>query len=186
MLHKIDKCIGVMSMVTKEDWVVVCQNVKNQCTYAIKGLTLELDIRFLAQEFMNATNNVYPQYWVQLKATLMFLGHLQIFKSHYCCQRLTKPDAKSHAGLLNHVLLEQQSNFFMTTMQFNNEIAIKPPYDQNPTIQMWKRFTSNVILKDRIFEYFKLVEPTIVVFLVSVEDKHIFFIVTFMKSKLWN
>jgi hypothetical protein len=60
MLHKIDKCIGVMSMVTKEDWVVVCQNVKNQCTYAIKGLTLELDIRFLAQEFMNATNNVYP------------------------------------------------------------------------------------------------------------------------------
>jgi hypothetical protein len=41
MLHKIDKCIGVMSMVIKEDWVVICQNVKNQCTYATKGLTIE-------------------------------------------------------------------------------------------------------------------------------------------------
>jgi hypothetical protein len=46
MLHKIDKCIGVVSMVTKEDWAVVCQDVKNQCTYATKGLILELDIKF--------------------------------------------------------------------------------------------------------------------------------------------
>jgi hypothetical protein len=51
---------------------------------------------------------------------------------------------------------------------------------------MWKMFTSNVILKDRIFEYFKLVEPTIVVFLGSVEDEHTFSIITFMKSKLRN
>jgi hypothetical protein len=29
MLHKIDKCIRIMSMVTKEDWVIVCQDVKN-------------------------------------------------------------------------------------------------------------------------------------------------------------
>jgi hypothetical protein len=24
MLHKIDKCTGIVSMVTKEDWTVVC------------------------------------------------------------------------------------------------------------------------------------------------------------------
>jgi hypothetical protein len=35
---------------------------------------------------------------------------------------------------------------------------------------MWKMFTSSVILKDRIFEYFKLVELTIVVVLGSVEN----------------
>jgi hypothetical protein len=46
-------------MVTKEDWVVVCQDVKNQCTYVIKGLILELDIRFLAHELMSATSIVY-------------------------------------------------------------------------------------------------------------------------------
>jgi hypothetical protein len=64
MLQKIDKCTRVVSMVTKEDWVIVCQDVKNQCTYAVKGLILELDRRFLAHEFMNVTSIVYPQYWV--------------------------------------------------------------------------------------------------------------------------
>jgi hypothetical protein len=48
MLHKFDKCFKVVSMVIKEDWVVVCQDLKNQCTYATKGLILELDIRFPA------------------------------------------------------------------------------------------------------------------------------------------
>jgi hypothetical protein len=60
MLNKIDKCAKVVSMVTKEDWVVVCQDVKNQCTYAIKGLILELDRRFLEHELMSATRIVYP------------------------------------------------------------------------------------------------------------------------------
>ncbi len=61
MLHKIDKCTRVVSMDTKEDWVVICQDVKNQCTFAPKGnLILELDRRFLAQEFMNKNGIVYP------------------------------------------------------------------------------------------------------------------------------
>ncbi len=60
MLHKIDKCTGVVSMVTKEDWVIVCQDVKNQCTFVAKGLILELDRRFLAHELMNANGIVYP------------------------------------------------------------------------------------------------------------------------------
>jgi hypothetical protein len=48
-------------------------------------------------------------------------------------------------GLLDHVLLEQQYSFFMTTMQSNSEVAMKPPHDYNPTIQMWRRFASSVI-----------------------------------------
>jgi len=51
---------------------------------------------------------------------------------------------------------------------------------------MWRRFASNVILKDRISEYFKLVELTIVVILGSVENEHSFSTITFMKSKLRN
>jgi hypothetical protein len=43
-----------------------------------------------------------------------------------------------------------------------------------------------VILKDRIFEYFKLVELAIVVVLGNVEDELTFYTVTFMKSKLRN
>jgi hypothetical protein len=51
---------------------------------------------------------------------------------------------------------------------------------------MWRRFASSVILKGRIYEYFKLVELTIVVVLGSVEDERTFSIVIFMKSKLKN
>jgi hypothetical protein len=58
MLHKIDKCIGVVSMVTKEDWSIVCQDVKNQCISIVKGLILELDRRFPTDELMNATTIV--------------------------------------------------------------------------------------------------------------------------------
>jgi hypothetical protein len=71
----------------------------------------------------------------------------------------------------------------MTTMQSNNESAMKPSHDCNPSTQMWRNFTSNVILKYRISKYFKLVELTIVVVLGSVEDEHAFSTITFMKSK---
>jgi len=50
---------------------------------------------------------------------------------------------------------------------------------------MWKRFVSSVIVKDIIFEYFKLVELAIVV-LGGVEDECFFSIITFTKSKLGN
>jgi hypothetical protein len=46
-------------------------------------------------------------------------------------------------------------------MYFNNEAAMKPPFDYNPTIQMWRRFAFSVILKERIYEYFKFVELAI-------------------------
>jgi len=51
---------------------------------------------------------------------------------------------------------------------------------------MWRRFASNVILKYRIYEYFKLIELTIVAILGSVENEFTFFTITFMKSKLKN
>ncbi len=49
---------------------------------------------------------------------------------------------------------------------------------------MWRRFVSNVILKDRIFEYFKLVELAIVVVLRGGENKCTFSTITFMKFQI--
>jgi hypothetical protein len=60
--------------------------------------------------------------------------HLQILKSHYCYYKLIEPNVKSHVGLLDHVLFEQQSSFFMTNMQSNNEAAMTTPHDYNLTI----------------------------------------------------
>ncbi len=116
----------------------------------------------------------------------MFRVHLQIIRSHYCCQCLIKLDVKSHESLLDHVLLKHQSSLFKTTMQSNSEVATKPSHDQNPTTRMWRRFASNVILKYRIYEYFKLIELAIVVILGSVENERTFSTITFMMSKLKN
>jgi hypothetical protein len=45
---------------------------------------------------------------------------------------------------------------------------------------------SNVILNNRIFEYMKLIELAIIIVLGSVDDKHTFSTINFMKSKLKN
>jgi len=36
MLHKIDKCIGIVSIVIKEDWIAVCKDVKNNACFLQK------------------------------------------------------------------------------------------------------------------------------------------------------
>jgi len=41
--QKIDKTTKEMSVVTRNDWVCVCQNVKNQCIFTTKGLITKLD-----------------------------------------------------------------------------------------------------------------------------------------------
>jgi len=74
----------------------------------------------------------------------------------------------------------------MITMQSNIEVTLKAPHDCNPTTQMWKRFTSSVILKNKILKYFKLVEFAIVVVVGNVEDECTFSTIIFMKSKSRN
>ncbi len=71
-------------------------------------------------------------------------------------------------------------------MQSNIEVALKALHDCNPTTQMWRRFTFSVILKNKFFKYFKLVEFVIVVVLRNVEDDCTFSTIIFMKSKLKN
>ncbi len=105
MLHKI---ISALELCPWSPRKIGCQDAKNQCIFAAKGLRLELDKTFLTHELMNATSIVYPQYWVQPEVALMFLTHLQIFKSHCCYRKLIEPNVKSHVGVLDH--------FFMTTM----------------------------------------------------------------------
>ncbi len=58
MLQKTDKTTEV-SMVIRDDWVHVCQNVKDQCTFTTKGLIAKLDRRFLIQDLMSAIGIIY-------------------------------------------------------------------------------------------------------------------------------
>jgi phosphatidylserine decarboxylase len=59
MLRKIDKTTKEMLVVTKNDCVCVCQNVKDQCIFVAKGLITKLDKQFLTQDLMNVMGIIY-------------------------------------------------------------------------------------------------------------------------------
>jgi hypothetical protein len=40
---------------------------------------------------MNATNVIYPQYWLNLHAKDMFWGHLTLLKAQFCVERFIHP-----------------------------------------------------------------------------------------------
>jgi len=46
---------------------------------------------------------------------------------------MIQQDGKSHILLLYYVLFEYQSSLFMTAMESNNEVTMKPPHHYNPT-----------------------------------------------------
>jgi len=39
--------------------------------------------RFLAQELLNATGVIYPQYWLVFEVETLFLGYLVIIQAHF-------------------------------------------------------------------------------------------------------
>jgi len=43
---------------------VVVQNVKKKCSNVAHGLSEKLEKRFLSHEIMNATNIIYPKFWI--------------------------------------------------------------------------------------------------------------------------
>ncbi len=60
MLHKIGLNIKHMFMVTKDDWEIVVQFVKDQCTYVVEGFIKELEKHFLTHDLMNANGIIHP------------------------------------------------------------------------------------------------------------------------------
>jgi len=123
MLWKTNKRTKEMSMVTKDDWVHVCQNVKYQCTFVAKGLIAKFNKQLSAQHLMNAMCIIYLQYCLQLEVTSMFLSHLQILKTHYCHARMTQPNGVCHPPLLDATLFEHQSSFLLPLC---NQIIVLP------------------------------------------------------------
>jgi len=125
-------------MVTRDDWVHVCQNVKDQCTSITKGLVAKLDKWFSVQDLMNATCIIYPQYYLQLEAASMFLGHLQILKTHYCHARMMQPNGVYQIVFAKCCFIQASIIIFVTTMQSNCSFAMLPLCDCNPTTRMWR------------------------------------------------
>jgi len=62
MLHKTCLNIKHMFMVTRDDWEIVVQFVKDQCTCAVEGFIKELEKHFLTHDLMNANGIFHPHF----------------------------------------------------------------------------------------------------------------------------
>jgi hypothetical protein len=88
--------------------------------------------------------------------------------------------------LLDAILSEQQSSFFIIAMQSNCSFAMLPLRAYNPTTCMWKQVANSYILRLKMFKFFRLIELVIIMVLGNVEDERTFSTLIFMKSKLIN
>ncbi len=66
-------------------------------------------------------------------------------------------------------------------MKINNNGGLRSPQSKNPTSKMWGHLISNVIVVFKLFEYVKLVEIAIVMFISTVEDELTYCTMTFLK-----
>jgi len=58
------------------------------------------------------------------------------------------------------------------------------PHNYKPMTRIWQLFESNTIFNHCILEWFILVKLCMVMVLGSVEDEHVFYNLSFVKSKL--
>jgi len=112
--------MGVMFMVTKDDWESDVQSIKDQCTSGALELIKELARCFLTHDLMNATKIIYPQYWEAIDAKVTFVRHLAILKAKFCHPKSKSPNVILVVGLLDGALLDQQASFFTITMKNNS------------------------------------------------------------------
>jgi hypothetical protein len=81
-------------------------------SYAI--LINELDKKFHAQEVLNAIGIIYSEYWLQANVEQRFLGHLALFKSHYCHHQAINDDGVMCLILLDGWKLDHQAYFLLS------------------------------------------------------------------------
>lgn len=64
--------------------------------------------------------------------------------------------------------------------------TVEPLLPCNPIIGLWSKIASNTFLRHWLLKYFALAKVAMVMVLGSMEDKHYFSTLSFMRSKLWN
>jgi len=86
--------------------------------------------------------------------------------------------------LLDELKLESQTSFFKVTMLANFATTMKPSLNCNPCFRMWALLTINQIICSKLLEWLNLVELSMVMVLINMEDERCFSNLSFMKSKL--
>jgi hypothetical protein len=109
--------------------------------------------------------------------------HFTMLKAHYYHEQqlnITSPP------ILSLTTFELQCNTFKCTMKANATFAIEPLILLNPFIHLWKTFWTSKVLQSSLSKYLELAKIVAVQVLKSVENKHTFSTLSFMKSKKFN
>jgi hypothetical protein len=88
--------------------------------------------------------------------------------------------------LLNSSQLDVQASHFRLTISHNDEAMIQKSKDVNFIFHMWLKIQSSAILDQKLNEYMKVAEITMVMVLGLMEDERTFNNLAFMKIKLRN
>jgi hypothetical protein len=123
-------------------------------------LIAELEKQFLAQELLNATRVIYPQYWFTPKVETIFLGHMALLQAHYEHLKSLGTYWMFVGPLLNLQILDQQSSFFKLTMQNHYQVAMQPSHDCNLTSRLWERLGTSTTTMHGFFYWVFLVKNT--------------------------
>jgi len=103
MVHKRDVLISCLSFVSRLDWLIAIEVMK-QHNVAIVNFIQELEWWFVVQDIINANSVIYPQFWVQLKLNIS-LRLIFPFKKFITilASRLAQNNCSSHLCLMNIV-----------------------------------------------------------------------------------
>jgi len=118
----------------------------------------------------------------------MFQGHLALLKFELCFEKFIglENELVKILTLFYEGRFDVSISLFKITMKSDHVAMMEPPLPCNHVIGLWIKIASNTLLHHRLIEYFTLAKVAMVMVLGSMEDKHCFSILSFMKSKLWN
>ena len=137
-------------------------------------LIRELEVRFPSASLIDAFGLVYPQYWMGATADEDFERHLDVLKEHY-----------GHTMEFT-MELDEQATMFKVAMKGNYHATVQGDLPLNPLTHLWHHIEANGLLWQKLSEYLKIAELTVVTILGIVEDERTFNTLNFMKNKLRN
>jgi hypothetical protein len=182
--HIFNVVVRVNQLLCKNVFVGAIGQVKGKCSNVIEMFVGKLEMCFPNCELMNALNIMYPQFWMHLGVNISFSFHFSIFKKHFCELTNVKLLLLEISELLNANILDLHMSMFKLIVKTQAPKAMVKSFDVNPMTKLCTLISNNGLLAQRLSEYLKLVEITIISMFEFVKDEHTCSTFTFMKDKL--
>ncbi len=128
----------------------------------------------------------HVKFWMHPNVDSLFFLHLGIIQKHQCQPNSAKHSLLEISKFLDVAILDLQMSMFKFTMKTQAHKAMVEPFDVNLMTRLCTIINTNGLLIQRLNEYLKLVEITIVLVFRSIQVECTFFTIAFIKDKLQN